>query len=190
MLQYVCSSRSFPRPVLITFSHSLVGTDVRKAVFDGYPAANVVACDLHERYITLGHKLYNDSESSGITFFAADIFDFSVQADAQVAEVLEATQDSGPSSPSRLERFRGRVTHIYAGLLFHLFDEDTQFQVALRLAQLSQRKAGVIIFGRHEGKEEPGLISDDPQRSVSAFINMFFVFFTTIYCAVMVVIII
>lgn len=143
---YVC----FSGPSHDNFPLDTVGTDVRKLAFDGYPARNIYACDLLDRFIELGHKLYLDKDSCAITFFSADIFSFP----PSIAERL--TKDSN-SSP--MENFRGRVTHLHSGLFFHLFDEQAQIGVAKRLAALLDRRPGSIIFGAHIGSAIPGEIT-------------------------------
>ncbi|TFY62294.1 hypothetical protein EVJ58_g3953 [Rhodofomes roseus] len=136
-----------------------VGTDVRKLALDGYPAASILGCDLRQEYIDLGHKLYRDQESSEVRFFTSDIF-----------HVLPSfTQPSVGAERgvkvTSLSQLRSSVTHIYIGAVFHLFDEATQYAIALRLAALLKRERGAIIFGRHRGLEQEGMIDDHLGRT-------------------------
>ena len=68
-----------------------------------------------------------------------------------------------------LTQLRGKLTHIYAGALFHLFDEAVQRALAFRLALLLKRDTGAVIFGRHQGLEEAGMIDDHLARYVRVF---------------------
>ncbi|KLO13389.1 hypothetical protein SCHPADRAFT_904223 [Schizopora paradoxa] len=136
-----------------------MGTDVRKAAHDGYPEENLVGSDLHEEYLRLGYKLYDDESTCKINFFAADIFDLDLEENTNAVDSpLES------KAIANLHDIMGRVTHVYAGLLFHLFEEDTQAQLARRLAILLKKTPGSIIFGRHEGRDEPGFINAEKDR--------------------------
>ena len=64
------------------------------------------------------------------------------------------------SDVKSLSELRGRITHFYTGALFHLFDEPTQYALALRVAALLKREPGAIVFGRHQGLAEAGYIDD------------------------------
>ncbi len=102
-----------------------VGTDARKAAHDGYPAANIVGSDLHAEYLRLGYKLYDDESDCNISFFAADVFD--LDSDGKVDSPGSTSEPEARTQAfSNLRELKGKVTHIYAGLLFHLFDESTQ----------------------------------------------------------------
>ncbi|KAH7922533.1 hypothetical protein BV22DRAFT_1113820 [Leucogyrophana mollusca] len=139
-----------------------MGTDVRKLVADGYPAQNVLGTDLRRDYIDLGYELYrdNDNSSCGIRFFAGDIFD--VPLDSGISS------DAPTPLPevTSLAQLHHRVTHVYAGALFHLFDESTQYAIALRLAGLLDLHGEVekVIFGRHSGLAQEGMINDKMKR--------------------------
>jgi len=140
-----------------------MGTDARKAAHDGYPAANIVGSDLHAEYLRLGYKLYDDESDCNISFFAADVFD--LDSDGKVDSPGSTSEPEARTLAfSNLRELKGKVTHIYAGLLFHLFDESTQTRLARCLAALLYRNPGAIIFGRHEGREEAGLISAEDER--------------------------
>lgn len=130
----------------------IVGADSRKLVFDGYPGKNVHATDLHARFLDLGHKLFKDKDSCDIKFFPADIFAL------PVSHITFSTSEdiSSPQVDSPLEIYRGRATHIYTGLFFHLFDEPMQKEVARRLAVLLMPQPGSILFGSHAGNEPAG----------------------------------
>jgi len=139
-----------------------MGSDVRKLVTDGYPADNVFGCDLRPEFITIGHKLYNDSpHSSHIRFFTSDIFD--------IPGTPTLAPPSLPITPATkvtdLSQLAKKIDHFYTGALFHLFSEEAQYALALRIARLIKRSPGTIIFGRHEGLSEAGYIEDHLGRT-------------------------
>jgi len=136
---------------------SIVGTDVRKLVYDGYPASSVLGSDLREAYIEAGYKLFRDSKTCGIHFFSSELFDIPVNLASTSAEI--------PLSQIKvLWQLANRVTHLYVGALFHLFDEVTQYAIALRMAIVLKRDSGGVIFGRHQGLANEGLIEDHLAR--------------------------
>lgn len=136
-----------------------MGTDVRKLVYDGYPATSVLGCDLRQDYIDLGYKLYGDKETSQIYFFTSDIFDLPPSFNNAVVHGNDA-------KITTLSQLLDSLTHVYTGALFHLFDESTQYAIALRLAALLKREPGAIIFGRHQGLAQEGMIDDHLARCV------------------------
>lgn len=137
-----------------------MGTDVRKLVYDGYPASNIIGCDLRPQYFDFGHELFGDAGRCPIQFFADNIFDL-----PGIATPLDLAPDSEMNVPdlasvTNLSQLRGTLTHIYTGALFHLFDEETQYALAVRLALLLKRSPGAIVFGRHQGLAKAGAIDD------------------------------
>ncbi|KAJ3559535.1 hypothetical protein NM688_g277 [Phlebia brevispora] len=133
-----------------------MGTDVRKIVKDGYPPSDVFGCDLRQVFIDLGYQLYDDRNKCQIRFFADDIFEL------PYPEVASTTQaDSGDLI---LRSLVGKLTHIYTGALFHLFDEAGQYALALRLTILLKTEPGAVIFGQHQGLDEEGLIDDHARK--------------------------
>jgi len=134
-----------------------MGTDVRKLVQDGYPAHHVFGCDIRPEFIRAGYDLYQDENDCRIRFFSSDVFDVPVNA-------ASVKVDVPLPSVSNLSDLTNRVTHIYAGALFHLFDEATQYAIAVRMATLIRRGTGAIIFGRHQGLDPAGMIDDVMDR--------------------------
>ncbi|KZV63374.1 hypothetical protein PENSPDRAFT_758008 [Peniophora sp. CONT] len=134
-----------------------MGTDVRKAAFDGYPGTQIVGCELVPEFLSLGHKLYADADTTPIRFIQGDVF--SVKLPSPLGPVSPTTTPL-PQVGS-LDDLLGRVAVIYTGALFHLFDESTQHALALRLALLARENKPVIIFGRHQGQAQAGLIDDN-----------------------------
>ncbi|KAL4247361.1 hypothetical protein ABKN59_009016 [Abortiporus biennis] len=138
-----------------------MGTDVRKLVSDGY-IGHVFGCDLRQEFIDLGYQLYNDSPSSEkstpIRFFTGDIFEVPAAPLSSVIDPNAAI--SATSKVTDLIQLSGVVNHIYTGALFHLFNEATQYSLALRLARIIKKEKGTIIFGRHQGLDSEGDIDD------------------------------
>lgn len=148
-----------------------MGTDLRKLLQDGYPAnrspPNVYGCDILLDFITEGYKLYRDGpgrpSSTPIKFFADDIFNVPLNVDGVT------TVRSG------LNNLRGKVDIIYAGALFHVFDQKKQFGLAQRIVALinanysaERRNSEIIIFGRHIGSQEPTKIRR-PRKFAGSF---------------------
>jgi hypothetical protein len=168
-----------------------VGTDVRRLARDGYKRDHILGCDLRDTYVDLGYRLYDDMPGTNpIRFFTADIFELSVpppsssQDYAAADPMLDETAPVPEKDPAvaretslptveNLSALRGRVNHIYSGALFHLFDEDTQMAIALRMAVLLRRAPGAVVFGRHQGKKEAGLIADHMSRHVPSYLSRF-----------------
>jgi hypothetical protein len=79
-------------------------------------------------------------------FLAGDAFD-----DAHLS--ITAPIPSGPPPPvasvNSLTELRGHISVVHATALFHLFDEEKQFELGKRLAALLDPRPGSIIFGSH-----------------------------------------
>ncbi|KDQ07831.1 hypothetical protein BOTBODRAFT_119527 [Botryobasidium botryosum FD-172 SS1] len=130
-----------------------MGTDVRNAAYEGYPASQLVGSDLLETYLTLGKELYNDKETGKIKFIAADVFDLPpIRSTAPRISSLDGV--------TQLDDLAGSLTFIYTGSVFHLFSAQKQKELALRLLRLWTREPGAIIFGRHQGKAEEGYLAE------------------------------
>ncbi|VDC06431.1 unnamed protein product [Peniophora sp. CBMAI 1063] len=137
-----------------------MGTDVRKAAFDGYPASQIVGCDLLPDFLALGHKLYGDADTCPIRFIQGDVFALEPPSPLQPAIPAASLK----SQIHSLTDLLGRAAVVYTGALFHLFDESTQYAMALRLTSLLRQDKPAIIFGRHQGLPEAGLIDDHYAR--------------------------
>jgi hypothetical protein len=92
-------------------------------------------------------------ETFPVKFLAGDAFD-----DAHLS--LTAPVLSGPPPPvgsvNSLTELQGHISVIHASLLFHLFDEEKQFELGGRLAALLDPRPGSIIFGSHAGMPVKG----------------------------------
>lgn len=138
----------------------LVGTDLRKLALDGYNPKNLIGCDLRRDFIDIGYELFNDKNTCEISFFTADVF--------KLAPTLISTPSAVPlASVTKLEELKGRLTHIYAGALFHLFAEAAQYALACRLVSMLKQESGAVIFGRHQGSKIAGYLDDHMGRCVS-----------------------
>ena len=102
----------------------------------------------------LGHKLFRTTPATFPTkFLAGDAFD-----DAHLS--LTAPVPSGTPPPvasvNTLTELRSHISVIHASSLFHLFDEEKQFELGKRLAALLDPRPGSIIFGSHGGMPVKG----------------------------------
>jgi len=131
-----------------------MGTDARRIVFDGYPASNVIGSDLRQSFIDQGHELYQDANNCKINFFSADMFDIP-------AHPTFPPSTTPLSDVTSFVELQNRVTHMYTALLFHLFDEASQHEIAIRVATLLKRESGAVIFGRHQGTAKESVITDN-----------------------------
>ncbi|KAK0496138.1 hypothetical protein EDD18DRAFT_1309777 [Armillaria luteobubalina] len=120
------------------------GNDVRKAVADGYPVQQAIATDLMPEFWDLGHKLFKStSESFPARFIAADIFELKDLAKQPLASAPDL------SKVQSFAELAGCVSAIHASSLFHLFDEQQQFELAKITAALLSSAPGSMIFGSH-----------------------------------------
>jgi hypothetical protein len=113
-----------------------------------------ITCYLGKGFWDLGHKLFRTTpETFPVKFLAGDVFD-----DANLS--LTAPVPSGPPPPiasaSTLTELRGRISVIHVSSLFHLFNEEKQFELGKRLAALLDPRPGSIIFGSHGGMPVKG----------------------------------
>jgi hypothetical protein len=123
--------------------------------------------------IDCGHELFRDSpKTCPITFIVGDVFDDSFcSLNPPDNKIPAQLPESCPEDPPKdLYGLHGRATCLYAGSLFHLFDQETQLSLARRLASLLSiptrtaggRPVSALIFGRHVGRTEAGLMNDRP----------------------------
>ncbi len=97
-----------------------------------------------------GHELFKTSpETYPAAFLAGDILDSSIIAPR---DPFYTTPDASRPSLlvlSSLTPLQGHVSAIHASAFFHLFEEETQLQIARRLATLLSPAPGSVIFGSH-----------------------------------------
>lgn len=106
----------------------------------------------------LGHRLFRSTpETYPMHFIEGDIFDpkfLDLASPVPTGTSVDtATLPSLPSLSS-FNPLRGRVSAIYAGAFFHLFNFDQQYHIAKLLAGLLSPEPGSIIFGLHGGAHE------------------------------------
>ncbi|KAH9481460.1 Methyltransferase adrK [Psilocybe cubensis] len=122
------------------------GNDARKAVVDGWPAENVVASDLRPEFWNFGHELFKSTPKSfPATFIAGDVFspatlDISDTQPSPNSNSTTEVKQPPPIHPLRdltsLTPLKHRLSAIHASSFFHLFPEDSQRELARRLAFL------------------------------------------------------
>ncbi|KAI0053446.1 hypothetical protein FA95DRAFT_1481572 [Auriscalpium vulgare] len=130
------------------------GNDVRKAIFDGYPAENAIASDLHQEFWDLGHIAFKSTpETFPVPFIAGDAF-----SPSHLEIVPPFNNASPPTTPvpdlktlTSLNPLRGHVSAIHASAFFHLFQEAEQLTLARALAALLSPETGSMLFGEHAG---------------------------------------
>lgn len=156
-----------------------VGSDVRKAIADGYPIKNVIASDLyagmrilliwprvqplinrfHEGFWEQGHSLYKSSPGSfPVPFVQGDLL--SPEFIHPRTPYYNSDEPLPPRPPltdlASLTPLQGHLTFVYASLLFHLFDKAQQAFVAKSLASLLSPQPGSTIFGLHVAQPTAG----------------------------------
>ncbi|KAH7910790.1 hypothetical protein BJ138DRAFT_1152166 [Hygrophoropsis aurantiaca] len=140
------------------------GNDARKAVADGFPVRNVLASDVRRELWDFGHELFRSTpETFPAYFIAGDALEASMLEITPPLDVLNSPEDPCPdlSTLTSLNPVRGRVSAIYASLLFHLFGEQKQLHLARALAGLLSPLPGSVIFGSHIGRpDEKGPLPD------------------------------
>ncbi|KZV95790.1 hypothetical protein EXIGLDRAFT_834076 [Exidia glandulosa HHB12029] len=136
------------------------GNDARKVVADGFPATQVIACDLHADFWKLGYELFrDDAERCKIRFVQGDVFSDTFIAPNRSAESIpsgspmEASIENGSLIP-----LQGRVSAIHISAFFHLFNEAQQLDIARRCVALLSAERGSVIFGSHGGAVDAGPI--------------------------------
>lgn len=108
-------------------------------------------------FIGLGYKLFLDADSPlAPPFVVGDIFS---------KDCLDPS--ASPSSPVptlkslvSLTPLRASVRTLHAGSFFHLFDQETQLQLAHLVKSLIRPASGSTIFGSHVGQAKMGLRSE------------------------------
>lgn len=108
------------------------GQTIRLLVNDGAPSENIYGCDIHNEFIELGYKLFNDRDKLRTKFVVADIFD----------------------SSSSLTDLRGQMDMIYTGYFFHLWGLQKQREASKAVALLLRPQAGSMILGRQMASAE------------------------------------
>ncbi|KAJ6545835.1 hypothetical protein DFH09DRAFT_1172047 [Mycena vulgaris] len=134
------------------------GIDVRTAARDGFPAKNILASDLRSDFWNIGHQLFRSAPATcPIAFLAGDAFDPDfLEPAAPVSAPLEVPAPQ-LAALTRLTPLHGHVAALYVSLVFHLFPEQQQLQLARVLAGLLSPLPGSVIFGMHVGLPTKGV---------------------------------
>ncbi|KAI6101628.1 hypothetical protein EDD16DRAFT_1495300 [Pisolithus croceorrhizus] len=151
------------RPLFLDIGCCL-GTDLRYLAYAGYPAQCLLGCDLRPEFIDIGYRLYGDRDFCKIRFFSGDILQLESPAST------DSNNDHSPlKDVNNLSQLCARVKYIYAGSLFHLFDEGVQESIASRMASLvdARKETGqAVIFGRQLGRAQEGPHTDNSPRYI------------------------
>jgi phospholipid N-methyltransferase len=114
-----------------------LGQDIRKLIYDGVPAENLVGLELNPGFIDAGYKLFKDKETLRTKMVRADI------------------QDPEGS----WTEFQGQMDVVQLGMIMHLFSWDQQVTLlenAMKLLKLD--KKGTCIIGQAAGHMD-GILS-------------------------------
>jgi hypothetical protein len=117
-----------------------VGTDIRGFLIDGGDADGsnkIIAADLRQDFIDLGQDLFK-GPTPGIEFRTTDVLD---------------------SADTSLNDVKGKVTLLYTGAVFHLFQEDPQRVFAENIKTLLATEGAVVVFGWHACAREKGVFT-------------------------------
>ncbi|KZV86573.1 hypothetical protein EXIGLDRAFT_222229, partial [Exidia glandulosa HHB12029] len=130
------------------------GTDLRKAIADGYPAQNVIGADLRDDWFTLAKKLFTAPNLPNVKFLAGDVFN----------DDFLSLAPPGLHNSGGLNAHKGSIRFVYTCSVFHLFQEETQKEFARRLTRLLDDTPGATIFGSHGGKKVKGFREQGPTK--------------------------
>jgi len=148
------------RPILIDIGCCL-GTEVRKAVFDGWPIQDIIASDIQKDFWEYGHQLFKSTpETFPVAFIPGDVFDptlISLRGPFLSMADVKETITPPLNTLSSLIPLQGKISAIHMSAFFHLFPEDRQLQLAKIASSLLSPEKGSIIFGQHVGRPVKGL---------------------------------
>ncbi|KAJ7048499.1 hypothetical protein C8F01DRAFT_1070785 [Mycena amicta] len=129
------------------------GTDLRKLAADGFPAQNLIGCDLRQEFWDYGHELFRSTpETLPIKFLAGDIFDLDFFAPGTKIETPPTL-----STLTSLTPLNKHLSVIHVSYLFHLFSEEKQLELARILEGLLSPEPGSLILGAHVSREVKGM---------------------------------
>ncbi|KAK2592264.1 hypothetical protein QQS21_010051 [Conoideocrella luteorostrata] len=116
-----------------------VGQVLRQLRHDGVRGSQLFGTDVRPEFVDIGYDLFQDRDSLGAVFVAGDMLD---------------------PDDHRLDELSRKVTIIYAGSFFHLFNWTQQLYIGKRLVGfLKQGTKNAFIYGRHIGTSRPGASS-------------------------------
>lgn len=126
-----------------------MGTDVREFLLDGGSANGknrIVAVDLQQEFLDLGQELFK-GPTPGIEFRAANLLDV---------------------NDKTLDDIKGKVSILYTGAVFHLFNEENQRIFAEAIARLLSPSGPAVVFGLHRGAKVKGVRASSSGRACFA----------------------
>lgn len=113
-----------------------VGQILRQLRAAGVQGPRLIGTDVQPRFVDIGYDLFRDRDLLGALFVIGDMVD---------------------PDDNRLDELRGKVTIIYAGSFFHLFNWTQQLFIGKRLVSfLKPSTRNALIYGRHVGTTRPG----------------------------------
>ncbi|KAM5536370.1 hypothetical protein V8D89_009968 [Ganoderma adspersum] len=150
--------RERENPVFIDLGCAF-GSDLRKAIVDGYPIESCLATDLHGGLYKEGHRLFRDTPTTfPVPFVQGDVFDpnFLTIAQPLSADALPRAPTPALTGLTSLNPLCGHVSAIYMGKFLHVFNEAGQAHIARALAGLLSPERGSLLFGVQGAVEERG----------------------------------
>ncbi|CDO78112.1 hypothetical protein BN946_scf184611.g4 [Trametes cinnabarina] len=139
------------------------GTDVRKAIADGYPAKNIIASDLRPSFWDVGHKLFRSNPATfPVTFLSGDVLHSTFIGMASPVYGAPRTPRPELRGLRELAPLAGHLRAIHASNFFHLFTEANQAAIARSLGALLAPTPGSMIFGTHVSRPKKGLRTEAP----------------------------
>ena len=110
---------------------------LRQLRHDGVEGRQLYGTDVQAKFIDIGYELFRDKDGLGATFVVGDMLD---------------------PEDNRLSQLANKVTIIYAGSFFHLFNWTEQLYIGIRLVGfLKKGTRNALIYGRHAGTTNPGV---------------------------------
>ena len=96
-----------------------------------------------------GYALFKDDDNFPVKFVEGDIFKLTER-------INSPNEHQGSYSENGLTYLSGRVSVIYLSMVFHLFQEGKQRELAYRLSKLLSTEKGSVIFGAQVGSDKEG----------------------------------
>ncbi|KZV66200.1 hypothetical protein PENSPDRAFT_637324 [Peniophora sp. CONT] len=146
--------QTLPHALLLDVGCCL-GTDIRKAVYDGWSTKSVIATDIIPEFWELGRRLFctqtSNMPSEDIRFIQGDILDSSFFATVPPLPTEDCSIAHTPELDLKIITTLTEVQHcvsaIHLSAIFHLFSEASQVYLARALAGLLASHRGACIFG-------------------------------------------
>ncbi|KAI1441712.1 S-adenosyl-L-methionine-dependent methyltransferase [Annulohypoxylon stygium] len=110
-----------------------LGQDIRKYIYDGAPADNLIGVDVEPKFHDLGRELFKDRDTLKARLVTGDVFD-----------------------DNFLSEFRGKIDIIFVGSFLHLFTYEQQVKIMAHITKLLRNRKGSMIFGRHMATAQTG----------------------------------